>query len=155
MRALLVTAAVILSVTAAQAQEMKPAAPETTDRALPPAAVTPSSTIVEQLKAVGELKDPKTLEAPAPKIDAVEAKPIEAKPAEAQPVIAAPVEKPVEAKPIEAAKPVETKAVETRPAATKPVQAATEAKPVKKRVVKRETDEQKARRIAAKYGVSW
>jgi hypothetical protein len=153
MRALLVTAAVILSVTAAQAQEMKPATPaaqETTDRALPPAAVTPSSTIVEQLKAVGELKDPKTLEAPAPKIDAVEAKP-----AEAQPVIAAPVEKPVEAKPVEAAKPVETKAVETRPAATKPAQAATEAGPVKKRVVKRETDEQKARRIAAKYGVSW
>jgi ribonuclease E len=155
MRALLVTAAVILSVTAARAQEMKPAAPaaqETTDRALPP---VPSSTIVEQLKAAGELKDPKTLEAPAPKINAIEAKPVEAnpveaKPAEAQPVIAKPVEKPVEAKPVEAAKPVETKAVETKPA-----QAATEAKPVKKRVVKRETDEQKARRIAAKYGVTW
>ena len=167
MRALLVTAAVILSVTSAHAQEVKsvtPAAQETTERALPPAASAPvpSSTIVEQLKAAGELKDPKTLEAPAPKIDAVEARPIEAKPAEApRPVIATPVEaKPVEAKPVEAAKPVETKAVETKavetkPTQTKPPQAATEAKPVKKRVVKRETDEQKARRIAAKYGVTW
>ncbi len=73
MRALLATAAVILSVTAAQAQEMKPAASvaqETTERALPPAAApTPSSTIVEKLRAAGELKDPQTLEAPAPKID--------------------------------------------------------------------------------------
>ena len=29
------------------------------------------------------------------------------------------------------------------------------AKPAKKRAAKRETDEQKARRIGAKYGVTW
>lgn len=148
MRTLLVAAAVILSVTAAQAQQMVPAKPAadvaqtSTDRAVPPVA---SRTIIEQLKAAGELKDTKTLEAPAPKLDSVDAKPAEAKPAEAPVAAAAPVE----------AKPVETKAVETKPVEAKPVQAVTEAKPVKKRVVKRETDEQKARRIAAKYGVSW
>jgi ribonuclease E len=168
MRALFVVAAIALSVTAAQAQEMKPtaaAAEQSTERALPPTG-TPTPTLVEKLKAAGELKDPKLLEAPAPKIDAVEAapaeaKPVEAKPAEAPPVVAKQLEtKPVDVKPVEAAKPVETKAVESKPVEAKPVETrpaqAAEAKPVKKRVVKkRETDEQKARRIAAKYGVSW
>jgi hypothetical protein len=132
MRALFVTAAVVLSVTAAQAQEMVPAktavAPESTDRA-----AMPSSAIVEQLKAAGELKAPKPIEAPAPKIDAVDAKP-------------------AEVKPVEMAKPVEIKPVEAEAVATKPV----DARPARKRVVRtRETDEQKARRLAAKYGVTW
>ena len=49
----------------------------------------------------------------------------------------------------------EVKAVEKKATESKPVQAS-EAKPANKRVVrKRETDEQKARRIAAKYGISW
>jgi hypothetical protein len=41
--------------------------------------------------------------------------------------------------------------------AAKPVEAkATEAQPVKRRATtKRETDEQKARRIAGRYGISW
>lgn len=133
MRILLVAAAVALSVTAAQAQEMvgdKPA-----DRAAPPAAAAPSTALVEQLKAAGEIKDPTTPEAPAPKIDAADAKPAETKPVEA--------------------KPAEAPAVAAKPAETKPAQAA-ETKPVKKRVIKRrETDEQKARRIAAKFGVYW
>ena len=143
MRALLVAAAVILSVTAARAEGP-------TQRAIPPAAVTPSATIVEQLRAAGELKDPKVLEAPAAKVDAVESRPVEAKPAETQPVVA----KPADVKPVEA-KPAEPKAVEAKPAESKPVQAA-DAKPAKPRVVrKRESDEHKARRIAAKYGVYW
>lgn len=155
MRTLLVAAAVALSVSAAQAQD-------TTDRALP---ATPSATLVEQLKAAGELKDPKALEAPAPKIGSIETKadakpaeqPVVAKPAEATtpaapaPTAAAPVTAPAASAATAAAKPAETK-----PAEARPVQAATETKPAKKRVVrKRETDEQKARRIAAKYGVSW
>jgi hypothetical protein len=155
MRTLLVAAAVVLCVSTAQAQDAA-------DRALP---ATPSATLVEQLKAAGELKDPKALEAPAPKIDSIETR-AEAKPAE-QPVVAKPAEATTPAAPAPtaaapaaapavpaataAAKPAEAKAAEA-----KPVQAATEAKPAKKRVVrKRETDEQKARRIAAKYGVSW
>jgi hypothetical protein len=157
MRALFAAAAVILSVTAVHAQDMKPAAiapQDSTERAIPPA--MPSSTLIEQLKAVGELKDGKPLEAAAPKIDATDAKPVDVKPAEAQPAMA----KPVEAKPVEAAKPAETKPAETKAAAAKAVESrpaqAAEAKPAKKRVVrKRETDEQKARRIAAKYGISW
>lgn len=121
MRILLATAAVILAITAAQAQE-----PAT--RSVPPQSAIDKATqdIVDKLKVTGERKR--------------DVKPAEAKPVEA---------KPIEAKPVEAAKPVETKAVET-----KPVQAVTEAKPEKKRVVrKRETSEQTARRLAAKYGV--
>lgn len=170
MRALLIAAAVILSVSTPQAQEMKSAEPvarDAADRALPSAAITPTSTIIEQLKAAGELKEaPKPVETTAPRIDAVDAKPAganaaEARPGDVQPVRATPGEtRPIEAKPIEtksteSPRPAETKAVETRPAETKPTQAA-QARPIKKRVVrKRETDEQKARRIAAKYGVYW
>jgi ribonuclease E len=166
MRALIVTAAVVLSVTAGHAQEMVPAKPAvvaqgSTDRAIPPAAAVPTSRLIEQLKAAGELKDTRALEAPAPKVDAADAKPVEAKPVEAKPVDAQPViAKPVDAKPVETTKPAETKAVETKPVEAKPVDSrpaeAAQAAPAKKRVVKkRETDEQKARRIAAKYGVSW
>jgi hypothetical protein len=160
MRILLAAAAVALSVSAVQAQDA-------TDRALP--AATPSATLIEQLKAAGELKDPKALEAPAPKIGSIESK------AEATPTEAKPAEQPVVAKPAEAATPAPAptaaapaaapaapaasaaaKPAEAKPAEAKQAQAATEAKPAKKRVVrKRETDEQKARRIAAKYGVSW
>lgn len=169
MRTLLVATAALLVCTAVQAQEMVPAKPatsvaqETNDRALP--AATPSSVLIDQLKAAGELKDPKdpkALEAPAPKLDPVqEAKPAQpvpdqakqievvpaqAKPAVTPPVVAAPAATPPAAATTTAAKPAETK----------PVQAAAEPKPAKKKVVrKRETDEQKARRIAAKYGISW
>jgi hypothetical protein len=164
MRILLAAAVLALSVSAAQAQD-------TTNRALP--AATPSTTLIEQLKAAGELKEPKALEAPAPKIDSIETK------AEATPAEAKPAEQPVAAKPAEATTPATpaptvaapaaapaapaasaattaAKPAEAKPAEAKPAQAATETKPAKKRVVrKRETDEQKARRIAAKYGVSW
>jgi hypothetical protein len=161
MRILLAAAAIALSVSAVQAQDA-------TDRALP--AATPSATLIEQLKAAGELKDPKALEAPAPKIGSIETKP------EATPTEAKPAEQPVVAKPAEATTPAApaptaaapaavpaasaasaaAKPAEAKPAEAKQAQAATEAKPAKKRVVrKRETDEQKARRIAAKYGVSW
>jgi hypothetical protein len=160
MRILLAAAAVALSVSAVHAQDA-------TDRALP--AAMPSATLIEQLKAAGELKDPKALEAPAPKIGSIESK------AEATPTEAKPAEQPVVAKPAEAATPAPAptaaapaaapaapaasaaaKPAEAKPAEAKQAQAATEAKPAKKRVVrKRETDEQKARRIAAKYGVSW
>ena len=136
MRTLLATAAIILSITTAQAQE-----PAT--RSVPPQSAIDQATqdLVNKLKATGELKrDVKPAEAKQ-----VEAAPAEAKPAEA---------KAIEAKPVEAAKPVETKQVETKAVETKPVQAVTEAKPEKKRVVrKRESGEQTARRIAAKYGV--
>jgi hypothetical protein len=153
MRALLAAAVVALSVTAAHAQEVKPVAPAAKDsvaRALPPAAMTPTSTLIEQLKSVGELKEPKGVEAPAPKVETSDAKPAEAKSIEA---------KPVEAKPVEAAKPAETKPAESKAvekkAESKPVETS-QARPVKKQIVrKRETDEQKARRIAAKYGISW
>ena len=166
MRILLVAAAAFLVCTAVQAQEMvpaKPAAQETNDRAIP--AATPSAVLIDQLKAAGELKDskdPKALEAPVPKLDPVqearpaqtvpdqakqiEVVPAQAKPAVTPPVAAAPVATPPAAPTTTAAKPAETK----------PVQAATETRPAKKKVVrKRETDEQKARRIAAKYGISW
>ena len=150
MRTLLVAAAVVLSMTAVRAQEMvgdKPAATAVqapSDRAVPPA--MPTSAIIEQLKASGELKDPKTLEAPATRIGAPNAKPVEARPAEAAPAVA---------RPVEAARPAETKTVETKAVENRPV-LTTEAEPVKKRVVrKRETNEQKARRIAAKYGIHW
>lgn len=147
MRTLLVAAVVALSFTAAQAQD-------TTDRALP--AATPSSQLIEQLKAAGELKDPKALEAPAPKLESLDTK-ADAKPADATspaapaPTAAAPAAPPVAAATTTAAKPAEAK-----PTEAKPVQAATETKPAKKRVArKRETNERKARRIAAKYGVYW
>jgi hypothetical protein len=167
MRALFAAAAVILSVTAVHAQEVKPAAvvpQDSTERAIPPA--MPSSTLIEQLRAVGELKDAKPLEAPAPRIDATDARPAGAKPGEAKPVETKPVDvtstdaKPVDVKPVEAATPAEIKPAETKAVAAKAVESrpaqAGEAKPAKKRVVrKRETDEQKARRIAAKYGISW
>jgi hypothetical protein len=158
MRTLLVAAAVALSVTTAFAQDAS-------DRALP--AATPSAQLVEQLKAAGELKDPKALEAPAPKLDAVETK-SEAKPVE-QPVVAKPAETTTPTAPAStvaapaatpapaaAATTTAAKPAEAKPADAKPAQVASETKPAKKRVVrKRETDEQKARRIAAKYGVYW
>jgi hypothetical protein len=165
MRTLLVAATAFLVCTAVQAQEMVPAKPatpvaqETNDRALP--AATPSSVLIDQLKAAGELKDPKepkALEAPAPKLDPVQ----EAKPAQAVPDQAKQIEVvPAQAKPAVTAAPAATPptaatTTAAKPAETKPVQAATETKPAKKKVVrKRETDEQKARRIAAKYGISW
>lgn len=175
MRTLLVAAAVILSAFAASAQEMVPAnsagpvAQNSNDRALP---AQPSPGIIEQLKAAGELKDdPKRLEAPAPKLaddakpadttPAQAAAPVQPKPAEAPPVVAKPAEvKPAETTPaapkVVDTKSTEPKAVETKPVETKPAQAAATTKPAKKKVVrKRETDEQKARRIAAKYGISW
>lgn len=168
MRSLLVAAAAILFLSAAQAQEMVPAKPatpaaqETNDRAMP--AQTASSTLIDQLKAAGELKDTKTLEAPAPRLDPVQAeakptasKPVEEKKIEVIPAQAKSTETPVVANPAET-KPAVTPpvAATSKPAETKPVQAATETKPAKKKVVrKRETDEQKARRIAAKYGISW
>jgi hypothetical protein len=183
MRTLLVAAAAIFLTTAAQAQEMVPATPATpaaqegNDRAMP--AQTSTSTLIDQLKAAGELKDtkdPKALEAPAPRLDPVQdAKPAQAAPDQAKqievvPALAKPAEAPVFAKPAET-KPVVTPPVAAAPAATppaastttvakpaetKPVQAAAEPKPAKKKVVrKRETDEQKARRIAAKYGIYW
>jgi outer membrane biosynthesis protein TonB len=176
MRSLLVAAAAILFLSAAQAQEMVPARPatpaaqETNDRAMP--AQTSSSTLIDQLKAAGELKDTKTLEAPAPRLDPVQAeakptasKPVEEKSIEVLPAQAKSTETPVVANPAEtkpavtppvAATTTAAKPAEAKPAETKPVQTATETRPAKKKVVrKRETDEQKARRIAAKYGISW
>jgi hypothetical protein len=183
MRTLFVVAAAILLSTAAQAQEMVPAKPatpavqETNDRAIPTA--TPTSSLIDQLKAAGELKDtkdPKALEAPAPRLDPVqEAKPAQAAPDQAKqievvPAQAKPAETPVVAKPAEtkpavtppvaaapaATPPAASTTTVAKPAETKPAQAATEPKPAKKKVVrKRETDEQKARRIAAKYGIYW
>jgi hypothetical protein len=178
MRTLLVATTAFLVCTAVQAQEMVPAKPatpavqQTNDRALP--AATPSSALIDQLKAAGELKDykdPKSLEAPAPKLDPVqEAKPAQAAPDQAKqievvPAQAKPAETPVVANPVvtppvaaapAATPPAPPTATVAKPAEAKPVQAATEAKPAKKKVArKRETDEQKARRIAAKYGISW
>jgi hypothetical protein len=185
MRTLLVAAAAIISFTAAQAQEMVPAKTDTpptvqesNDRAMPVA--TPSSALIDQLKAAGELKDtkdPKALEAPAPRLEPVqaEAKPVEEKKIEVLPAQVKPAETPVIAKPTEtkpaatppvaaapaattpaATTPAATTTTAAKPAETKPVQAASENKPAKKKVVrKQETDEQKARRIAAKYGISW
>ena len=145
MRTLLATAAVILSITAAQAME-------SATRSVPPQSAIDKATqdIVDKLKATGELKrDVKPAESKAVEAAPAEAKPVEAKPIEAKPVEAA---KPLETKSVET-KAVETKAVETKPVETKPVQAVTEER---KRVVrKRETSEQTARRLAAKYGVSW
>lgn len=73
-----------------------------------------------------------------------------------------------EPKAVETAKPVEVKPVEAKPAEAKPAEAKTEskveatteatkpAKPAKKvQAKRREGDEAKARRIAAKYGVYW
>lgn len=141
MRTLLATAAVILSITAAQAQE-----PAT--RSVPPQSAVDQATqnIVNKLRLSGELKrDVKPAEAKQVET-APEAKPVET--AKAAPVA-------VETKAVET-KPVEAKAVETKAVETKPAQAATEANPETKRVVrKRETSEQTARRLAAKYGVSW
>ena len=188
MRTLFVAAAAILLSTAVQAQEMVPAksdAPqavqESNDRAMP--AQTSTSTLIDQLKAAGELKDHKdpkdpkaALKAPAPRLDPVqEAKPAQAAPDQAKqievvPAQAKPAETPVVAKPAEtkpavtppvaaapaATPPAASTTTVAKPAETKPVQAATEPKPAKKKVVrKRETDEQKARRIAAKYGIYW
>jgi hypothetical protein len=174
MRTLLVAATAFLVCTAVQAQEMVPAKPatsvaqETNDRALP--AATPSSVLIDQLKAAGELKDPKdpkALEAPAPKLDPVqEAKPaqpvpdqakqIEVVPAQAKPAVTPPVVAAPAATPPAATPPAAATTTAAKPAETKPVQAAAEPKPAKKKVVRRrETDEQKARRIAAKYGISW
>lgn len=154
MRTLLVAAIVALSVSAAHAQ-----APAQ-DRTL---STAPSATLIDQLKAAGELKDPKALEAPAPRLESVD------RAADTQPAVAQPPETPasapaavvsIPAPAASAAVPATPAAVATTTAATpaeaKPVQAATEAKPAKKRVARKpETAERKARRIAAKYGVYW
>lgn len=163
MRTLLVAATAILVCTAVQAQEMVPsksattAVQESNDRAMP---AQPTSALIDQLKAAGELKEPKALEAPAPKLDPVqaEAKPAPTAPVQAKPAEAKPAETPVVAKPAETkpATPPVTATTAAKPTETKPAQAASESRPAKKKVVrKRETDEQKARRIAAKYGVHW
>lgn len=176
MRILFVAATAILVSAAAQAQEMVPAKPasqvaqESSDRAAP--LQTPSSALIEQLKAAGELKDTKTLEAPAPRLEPVQnVKPAEATPAEKKqieaapapakptetPVVATPTQtKPVAMPPAAAAPATAATTTVAKPAETKPVQSAISTKPAKKKVArKRETDEQKARRIAAKYGVYW
>jgi hypothetical protein len=150
MRTLIVAALVALSVSAAQAQAP---AQDTNDRALP----APSARLIDQLKAAGELKDQKQLEAPAPKLDS-----IDTRPADPQPGVAKPAEIPAAASApaASAAAPVAPAASTTttaaKPAETKPAEVATGVKPVKTRVArKRETNEHKARRIAAKYGVHW
>jgi ribonuclease E len=147
MRTLLVVAAFILSISAAQAQD-----PAVRSVQPQPAVDPATQSLIDKLKGTGELKrDLKPTEAAPVQTAPAEAKPIEAKPAETKPVDT----KAVETKPVET-KPVETKAVETKPVEAKPVQAATEAKPEKKRVVvkKGETREQTARRLAEKYGFS-
>src|SRR6187399_1046386 len=112
MRILLVAAAAVaLSVSAAQAQDRG-------DRALP--AATPSSSLIEQLKAAGELKDPKVLEAPAPRLESLEPKPAE------QPVAATPADTAAPA-----AVPASTAIAPaaTPPAAAAPAATTTAAKP--------------------------
>ena len=92
----------------------------------------PPLTVEEKLKAAGEIKSDGT-----PVAKPVEATAVQAKPVEAQ--------APVQVQP--AAAPVEAKAA---------AQALPEPKPAKTHVAKkRESDEQKARRIAARYGISW
>jgi len=79
----------------------------------------------------------------------VEAKTVETKPAEAKAVEAKSADtKPAEAARTEPAKPAETKSADTNQAET----ADAKKKPVAKR---RETDEERARRIAKRYGVTW
>jgi hypothetical protein len=96
----------------------------------PPLRVEPPPlTVEEKLKASGEIK-------PDAAAQPVEARPVEAKPVE--------VQAPVQAQPI--AKPVQAQA---------PVQAQPEQKPVKRVAKRRESDEHKARRIAARFGISW
>ncbi len=103
---------------------------------LPLRVEVPPLTVEEKLKAAGEIKSDGT-----PVARPVEAAPVQATPVQAKPVEA---QAPVQTQP--AAKPVEAQA---------PVQAQPEQQPVKKRVAKRESDEQKARRIAARFGISW
>src|SRR5262249_26326788 len=132
MRTLLIIAAAIMSVSAAQAQEMlpaksatPPAVQESNDRAMPVA--TPTSALIDQLKAAGELKDPKdtkdpktALEAPVPRLEPVQ----EAKPAQTGPDQVKQIEVvPAPAKAAETpavAKPAETKPVVTPPVAAAP-----------------------------------
>jgi hypothetical protein len=78
-------------------------------------------------------------------------------PAPATPAVSEPQAAPTSAVPAPAAHAVEAPATAPGPATqARPVAAAPTAKPSKKRQAGRyESDEQKARRIAARYGISW
>jgi hypothetical protein len=100
----------------------------------------PKLSVADQLKAIGETPKPAAeaapIAAPAPQVTAAPA-----------PVPTAPVASTTSAAPVQ-------------PAVSQPVEARAEAAPAKKPVKtakahRRETDEQKARRIAGRYGISW
>jgi hypothetical protein len=78
-------------------------------------------------------------------------------PAPATPAVSEPQAAPTSAVPAPAAHAVEAPATAPGPATqARPVAAAPTPKPSKKRQARRyESDEQKARRIAARYGISW
>ena len=148
MRKLILTAAIILVSSSAfaggsrglSAQSAEPQKPfrqaEVTILRGPaeqPAVTTPPApqTVEEKLKAAGELKPDGTPAAPPAQTQApVQPAPIQAAPAQSAPAQAASAPAPVQAQPVQT--------------------------PATKRVAKRgESDEHKARRIAARFGISW
>jgi hypothetical protein len=131
MRKILLTVALVVSASAAHASE-----PMRLAQASGGLDATPRKP-AEQRSLNLEPADPMKL-----KMDPVEPpKSAETKPAETKAV----EREPVETRPVET-KPVENKSADSKPADT------TKKKPVAKR---RETDEEKARRIAKRYGVTW
>lgn len=94
-----------------------------------PAVTAPPQTVEEKLKAAGELR-PDGRPAPVVQIQPPAPAPVQAAPVQPAPVQAASTPAPVQAQPVQT--------------------------PARKRVVKRgESDEHKARRIAARFGISW
>jgi hypothetical protein len=140
-----------------QAAEQRPARrPEITFLPAPaeqPAVTSAPQSLEDKLKAAGELKPDGTPAYSTPAPAPVQAQaPVQA-PAPVQ--VEAPVQAQASVQPQPAPAPAAVHA--TAPAAAKPVvQAHSTHKPAKKRVAHRgESDERKARRIAARFGISW
>lgn len=133
MRKLLLITSILVAATSAQAMQTRGLlAPGSNTQTAQLQVDEPKQSVSDQLKAIGE----------APKPAAVEE--VSAAPAPQTPAVAAPA----------TAAPVAT------PASTQSANARADAEPAKKPVKKaraqrRETDEQKARRIASRYGISW
>lgn len=136
MRKLLLITTILVAATSAQAMQTRGlSAPMANTQTAQLQIDEPKQSVADQLKAIGEAPKPVTTEQ-APVVASAPA-PATQVPATTAPAAAGPVASQTQ--------PTDTKA-EARPA----------KKPVKKaKAQRRETDEQKARRIAARYGISW
>lgn len=139
MRKLLLITSVLIAATSAHAAQTRGLLTPSSGTQTAQLQVEDQKPSVDQLKAIGEVPKPAVSEVVAP--------------------VPAPVPAPV-AQTQAAAAPVATTPAPAAAVAPASADARAQAEPAKKpakksKVQRRETDEQKARRIAARYGVSW